>query len=197
MKLGLYGIERAVVCLLGLAGSAAAIEADPTPAQIQAALDRGKQAAALHQSPDTFYTRFGERDGLHPSGFLITKLGGLAVMAAHMALRGLDPSAADVDRVVQAPTMLVSMTIFGDRPAFAVNSYVTLDQGGSVIKPYTVRADGQAMRSQAWPDSPKFQARVVAAFKYIDFDPTARTTITVFPAGGGAVSFPLHFEVIE
>ncbi len=197
MKSGAHRIERVVMCLLVLASPAAAIEVDPTPAQIQAAIDRGQQAAAVHQAPDRFYTRFGDYDGLHPSGFLITKLGGLSLMATHMALRGLEPSAAEIDQIMEAPTMLISTTIVGDRPAFAANSYVALEQGGRVIKPLTVRADGHARRSQTWPASPQFQATVVAMFRYIDFDPKARTTITVFPASGGAVSFSLNFGDIE
>lgn len=197
MKFGAHRIERVVMCLLAFTSPAAAIEVDPTPAHIQAALDRGRQAAALHQAPDRFYARFGDHDGLHPGGFLITKLGGLSLMATHMALRGLEPSAADIDQVVEAPTMLVSATIVGDQPGFADNSYVALEQGGNVIKPLTVRADGHARRSQVWPASPRFQATVVAMFRYLDFDPKARTTITVFPASGGVVSFSLHFGDIE
>ena len=185
------------VGLLGAARSAAAIEVDPVPAQIQAALDRGKQAAILQQSPDRFYARFGALDGLHPNGFLITKLGGLSVMATHMALRGLEPSTADIAQVTDSPTMLISATILGDSPAFARDSYMTLDQGRRVIKPLTVRADGQATRSQTVPEAPKFQAKVVATFSYAEFDPKAQTTITVFPASGGRINFRLNFADIE
>ncbi len=173
------------------------MEVYPAQAQIQAALDRGTKAAAQHQPPETFYTRFGGADELHTGGFLITKLGGLSVMATHMALRGLEPSAADVAQVVEAPTMLVNTVIFGDSPSFAMNSYMVLDQGGKIIKPVTVRVDGQASRSAVWPKSPKFQAKVVAAFGYTDFDPRAQTILTVFPATGGEVRFSLDFGQIE
>jgi len=84
--------------------------------------------------------------------------------------------------------MLVSTVIFEDSPSFAVNSYMVLDQGGRVVKPVTVRVDGQASRSQAWPESPKFRAKVVATFRYVDFDPNAPTMIIVFPATGGEES---------
>ena len=66
-----------------------AIEAQPPPEQVRAALEAGKAMAQQGGSPDSFYVRFGAEDDLHPSGFLITKLGGLSVMATHMALRGL------------------------------------------------------------------------------------------------------------
>lgn len=114
-------------------------------------------------------------------------------MATHMALRGLEPSEADIAQVLEAPTMLVSTVIFGHLPTFAVDSYMVLDQGGKSIKPVTVRFDGQAHRSAAWPDPPRFKAKVVASFNYSDFDPNAATTITVFPANGGEVSFMLDF----
>jgi hypothetical protein len=144
-----------------------------------------------------FYARFGSSDALHPGGFLVTKLGGLSVMATHMALRGLEPSAADIAQVTEAQTMQVNMTILGDSPSLAVNSYMVLDQGGRVVTPATVRVDGQAGRSSTWPKSPKFQAKVVAAFRYSDFDPNAQTTITVFPASGGEVRFVLNFAEID
>lgn len=173
-----------------------AIVAQPSSAQIRAALDKGKAAAEQHSPPDAFYVRFGAQDELHPAGFLITKLGALSVMATHMALRGLEPSDADVTQVLEASTMLVSVLIFGDHPRFAVDSYLVLDQGGKTIKPVTVRFDAQANRSAAWPDSPRFKAKVVASFNYADFDPSAKTTVTVYPANGGEVRFDLNFDQI-
>ena len=64
-----------------------AIEGQPGPEQVQAALDAGKAAAKDGRAPDSFYVRFGASDELHPGGLLITKLGALSVMARHMALR--------------------------------------------------------------------------------------------------------------
>jgi hypothetical protein len=176
---------------------AAGIEPQPTDEQIRAALARGKEAAQQHSPPDTFYVRFGATDDLHPSGFLITKLGALSVMATHMALRGLDPSEGDIAQVLQTSSMLVSAVIFGHSPVFAKDSYMVLEQGGKTIKPVTVRFDGRADRSAAWPDAPRFKAKVVASFNYSDFDPNAKTTLTVFPANGGEVSFPLDFAQMK
>jgi hypothetical protein len=175
----------------------AAIEVQPVQAQVQLALDRGKEAAARRQALETFYARFGSNDDVHPGGFLVTKLGGLSVLATHMALRGLEPSVADIAQVTEASTMLVTAIIYGDSPSLGVNSYLALDQGGRVVKPVTVRADGQARRNKTWPESPKFHAKVVAAFRYTDFDPHAQTTITVFPASGGEIHFPLNFAEID
>ncbi|MBI3357614.1 MAG: hypothetical protein HY038_12780 [Nitrospirae bacterium] len=175
----------------------AAIDAQPTAEQIRAALDRGNEAAQQHNPPDIFHVRFGGTDDMHPRGFLVTKLGSLSVMATHMALRGLEPSPADIAQVLEAPTMLISTIIFGNVPSFAVDSYMVLDQGGKTIKPVTMRFDGQANRSAAWPDSPRFKAKVVASFNYADFDPMAKTAITVFPANGGEVSFLLDFAQIK
>lgn len=174
-----------------------AIDVQPSQEQIRAALDRGADAAKQHSSPDSFYTRFGATDELHPSGFLVTKLAGLSVMATHMALRGLQPNEADVTQVLDGKTMLVSATIFGNMPNFAVDSYMVFDQAGKTIKPVTVRFDGQANRSAAWPDTPRFKAKVVASFAYGDFDPMAPTTITIFPANGGEVAFSVDFSQIK
>ena len=174
--------------------TAYAIDVHPTAAQIQAALDQGNEAAQQGSPPDTFYVRFGAIDELHPSGFLITKLGGLSVMSTHMALRGIQPSETDVTQVLEGQTMLVSTVIFGSVPNFAVDSYLVFDQGGKIIKPLTIRFDGFANRSAAWPESPRFKAKVIASFNYADFDPNAKTTITVFPANGGESSFSLDFS---
>lgn len=190
-------LGQTVTGLLSFVGLAAAIEVSPTPTQIQLALDRGKQAAAQQRSPETLYTRFGNADPAQPEGFLLTKLGGLSVLAAHMALRGLEPSTADVAHVIEASSMLVSAMIVGERPDFAVNSYMVLDQEGRTIKPLTVRADGQADRWATWPEPQKFHAKIVATFRYNDFDPNARTTIMIFPAGGGEVRVLVDFAHIE
>jgi hypothetical protein len=174
-----------------------AIEIQPSQEEIHAALDRGADAAKAHRPPDTFYTRFGATDELHPSGFLITKLAALSVMATHMGLRGVEPAEADIVQALEGKTMLVSATIFGNVPNFAVDSYMVFDQAGKTIKPVTVRFDGMASRSAAWPESPRFKAKVVASFAYADFDPTAHTTISIFPANGGEVTFPLDFAQIK
>jgi hypothetical protein len=174
-----------------------AIEIQPTKEQIRTALDKGREAAQQHSPPDAFYVRFGATDDLHPNGFLITKIGALSVMATHMALRGAQPTETDIMQVLDGKTMLVSAVIFGNLPTFAVDSYMVLDQGGHTIKPLTVRFDGQANRSAAWPESPRFKAKVVASFNYADFDPMAATTLTVFPANGGEVSFALDFAQIQ
>ena len=174
-----------------------AIEIQPSQDSIRSALDRGAEAAKQHQPPDTFYTRFGATDDLHPSGFLITKLAALSVMATHMGLRGVEPSEADIAQTLDGKTMLVSAVIFGNVGNFAVDSYMVLDQAGKTIKPVTVRFDGMASRSAAYPDPPRFKAKVVASFAYADFDPTAQTTISIFPANGGEVTFPIDFSQIK
>ena len=185
-------------CLLVFAATAvSAIEIQPSPDDIKAALTKGAEAAKEHRPPDTFYARFGAPDELHPNGFLITKLAALSVMATHMGLRGLEPSEADIAQALDGKTMLVSATIFGNVGNFAVDSYMVLDQGGKTIKPVTVRFDGMASRSAAYPDPPRFKAKVVASFAYTDFDPTAQTTISIFPANGGEVTFPIDFSQVK
>jgi len=183
--------------VLCAATGVSAIETTPSQDEIRAALDRGVEAAKEHRPPDAFYTRFGATDELHASGFLITKLAALSVMATHMGLRGVEPTEADIAQALDGKTMLVSATIFGNVPNFAVDSYMVLDQAGKTIKPVTVRFDGQASRSAAWPEPPRFKAKVVASFAYADFDPAASTTITIFPANGGEVTFPVDFSQIK
>ena len=187
----------AFCCIVFLAAAVFAIEIAPSKEEIRAALDRGAEAAKEHRPPDTFYTRFGAADELHPSGFLITKLAALSVMGTHMGLRGTEPGEADIAQVLDGKTMLVSATIFGNIGNFAVDSYMVLDQAGKTVKPVNVRFDGMASRSAAYPESPRFKAKVVASFAYADFDPTAQTTISIFPANGGEVTFPIDFSQVK
>jgi hypothetical protein len=190
-----------LLCVAALSGLphvlAHAIDVHPTAEQVQLALDRGNEAAQKQSPPDTFYVRFGTTDELHSSGFLITKLGGLSVMATHMALRGQQPSEADVTQVLEGKSLLINTVIFGNKPDFAVDSYMVLTQGGKTIKPLSVRFDGVADRTVAWPESPRFKAKVIASFNYADFDPKAKTTITVFPTNGGETSFSIDFSEIR
>ena len=196
--------QRPVLFCVGVAAlsclphvPAHAIEVHPTAKQIQIALHQGKEAAQKQMAPDSFYVRFGVTDEVQPKGFLITKMGALSVMATHMALRGLQPSQADVTQVLEGTTMLISVVIFGDTPNFAVDSYMLLDQGGKMIKPVTVRFDAKAHRTVVWPKSPPYKAKVVASFDYADFDPKAKTTISVYPATGGESSFFINFGEID
>ncbi|MCP9443449.1 MAG: hypothetical protein NNA20_12785 [Nitrospira sp.] len=181
----------------GLVVPSAAIEVQPTDEQIRAALVRGKEAARDRRPPDSLYARFGDSDEDRPSGFLMTKLGRLAVMAAHFALRGLEPEPLEIARTLEEPTMLVAVMIVGTHPSFARDSYMVLNQRGRLIKPMTVRFDGRASPNEGEADRSLFKAKVVAAFKYDEFDPLAETTITVFPPQGEAVSFVLDFSRID
>jgi hypothetical protein len=178
-------------------GQATAIELTPSAEAVDQALKRGQLAAEQRIPPDQLHTSFGSQEDLKPRGFLMTKVGSLVVLANHMALRALTPSAQDIAQVLDNKSLLVNVVIFGDRPNFAVNSYVVLEQNGRTIKPENVRFDARAERSAVWPERPAFRAKVVALFAYTDLDPRAKTKLMVFPSGGGEVSFDLDFSEIE
>ncbi|RMH07714.1 MAG: hypothetical protein D6704_04420 [Nitrospirae bacterium] len=173
-----------------------AIEVTLTPLQVEQALARGVRAAEQRLPPNRLYAWFGSEEELKPKGFLMTKMNGLTVMAAHFALRGKVPSLAETERILQEETMLVSVTLFGETPTFAKDSYMILKQGDRLIKPVKVRFDGVAHRTSIWPNSPRYQAKVIAAFRYEDFDPHAMTTLLVFPGQGGEQAFKLDFSQI-
>jgi hypothetical protein len=175
----------------------AAIELQPTPDQIRTALERGKAAAVARQPPDRLYAWFGANDELQPRGFLMTKLVGLTVMSAHFALRSEIPNETEIEQILREPTLLVSVVVFGDRPTFAVDSYMVMVQRERTIKPVKVRFDGQASRTSVWPNAPAYRAKIVGSFRYDDLDPKAPTRLSVFPGGGKEVSFDLDFSKIE
>jgi hypothetical protein len=192
----LFAIGWMCWSLLGL-GHAAAIELAPGGDVVQKALQHGQQAAEQRIPPDQLYTSFGSQEDLKPRGFLMTKVGSLTVLANHMALRALTPSEQEIAQVLDNKNLLVNVVIFGDRPNFAVNSYIVLEQNGRTIKPENVRFDARAERSAVWPQRPAYRAKVVALFAYAELDPRAKTRLMVFPSGGGEVSFDLDFAEIE
>lgn len=173
------------------------IEIQPTPGQISATVERGRAAAAQGIAPDQLHVWFGSEKDLAPRGFIMTKLGSLLVMANHLRLRALSPTEQDIAQVMANENLLVNVVLYGDRINFAADSYVVLEQAGRTVKPSTVRFDARGDRTAVWPQQPAYRAKVIAQFPYAELDPRAKTTLTVFPSGGGQVSFELDFAHIE
>ncbi len=174
-----------------------AIQPAPTPAQVDAAVQRGQEFAPQHVPPDRLFAWFGDEDELRPKGFVLSKVVGVRVMAAHFALRGQPLTESDLRQVLDSPSMIITAFIFGDHPNFAVNAYVVMEQGGKAIKPVNVRFDAAAARTSVWPKSPAYKAKVVATFNYADFDPMAATKLLIYPPSGGEVVFNLDFAQID
>src|SRR5881628_3121339 len=151
---------------------AQAIELQPSAEQIASALEHGQAAATTRTPPVELYSWFGPpsdpANEFRPRGFLMTKLSGLAVLSAHFALRAQQPNEQEIRRVLD------------DRK----------------IMPVRIRADDTADRTSVWPKSPAYRAKVVASFTYGDFDPLAKTQLSVFPRTGGELSFDLDFAAI-
>ena len=177
-----------------------AIELRPSAEQVATALERGRTAATARTPPVELYSWFGpprdDANEFRPRGFLMTKLSGLAVLSAHFALRAQQPNDQEIRRILDDQYLQVSVTLYGDRRDFAQNTFVMLVQGDSKIMPVRIRADDTADRTSAWPKSPAYRAKVVASFTYGDFDPLAKTQLSVFPRTGGELSFNLDFAAI-
>ena len=177
-----------------------AIELHPSDQQVATALERGRTAATARTPPVELYSWFGpprdDANEFRPRGFLMTKLSGLAVLSAHFALRAQQPNDQEIRRILDDQYLQVSVTLYGDRRDFAQNTFVMLVQGDRKIMPVRIRADDTADRTSAWPKSPAYRAKVVASFTYGDFDPLAKTQLSVFPRTGGELSFDLDFAAI-
>ncbi len=167
-----------------------AIELHPSAQQVATALERGQTAATARTPPVELYSWFGpprdDANEFRPRGFLMTKLSGLAVLSAHFALRAQQPNDQEIRRILDDQYLQVSVTLYGDRRDFAQNTFVMLVQGDRKI----------IDRTSAWPKSPAYRAKVVASFTYGDFDPLAKTQLSVFPRTGGEISFDLDFAAI-
>ena len=103
-----------------------AIEVRPTPAQIQAALEKGKATAEARKPPDRLYEWFGSFEEFEPRVFLMTKVSGLAVLSTHFALRSESPSNQDIQRILDERDVLISVMIWGDSPRFAMDGWIVM-----------------------------------------------------------------------
>lgn len=186
--------------IFSIASASWAIEIQPNEQQIRQALEQGRVAASARTPPVELYSWFGPpsepANAFRPRGFVMTKLSGLAVMSAHFALRSAEPTEEELQRVLADKHLQASVTLYGDRRDFARNTFIMLTQGDRKIMPAHVRSDATAERTSAWPKSPAYRAKVVASFAYGDFDPQARTQLSVFPRNGGELSFDLDFSAI-
>jgi hypothetical protein len=169
----------------------------PSQSQIVEAVERGQEGARSRNPPNALNRRFGSsEDDFQPYGFLMTKLSGIAVMSGHFALRGEQPTAQDIQRVLDEEALQVVVMIFGDSPSFAMDSYLLLKQGNRLIKPDRIRFDARASPVSQGRGEPVFRAKIVASFVYGTFDLEAPTTIKVFPGAGGEMTFDLDFSSI-
>ncbi len=196
-------LNRVFVGVVGIGGlillggvPCQAIVVNPSKKDVEEAVQRGKEAAQKKIPPSQLFWHFGDQADFQPRGFLMTKIGGLAVMATHYALRGEDPTHEAIQRVVQEKELQVIVTVFGETPTFAQESYLIMEQGGRVIKPERIRADGRATSIAQYTGNLAFRAKIVASFPYPSFEPSSLTRIKVFPGAGGEVSFSIDLALV-
>ena len=95
----------------------------PDQIQVKEALVRGMNFANHQRPPNELYWHFGATEKLAPRGFVVTEMTGLAVMAAHFALRGEQPADEEIQQVLAEESLQVVISIFGHSPGFARDSY--------------------------------------------------------------------------
>ncbi|UCE63330.1 MAG: hypothetical protein JSU59_10745 [Nitrospirota bacterium] len=193
---GLTIFQFFLALIFGWPGNSEGIVVHPSEIQIQEALQAGDAAAKGKIPSNKLYWQFGPDAELKSHGFLMTKMNGLTVMSTHFALRSEKPSKQDIEQILKASELQIVVTVFGSSPQFAVDSYMVMKQSNRLIKPRWVRSDARASRSSAWPESPAYQEKIVAAFPYDTFDPKAATAVVIFPGEGGEINFEMNFSAI-
>ena len=173
-----------------------AVQTNPDRNQIEQAVRQGIDFAQQHRPPNELYWHFGSHDHFEPHGFLVTKLSGLAVMASHYGLRGEQPTEQDIQRIVSEKDMQVVVTVFGDSPDFAWESYLLMKQNTKVVKPERIRFDAQARMVAQDQRGGVYEAKIVGLFPYSWFDPMSHTILAVFPGSGGEITFEVDFSAI-
>jgi len=189
-------IYIALVLILPSTGNAHAILPYPDKKQIDHAVKRGIDFAQQHRPPNELYWHFGSNKKFEPRGFLVTKVSGLAVMSGHYALRGEQPTDQDIQRVLGEDGLQVVVTVFGNTPDFARDSYLLLKQDDQMIKPDRVRFDARTRSVGHDQGDSVFRAKIVGLFPYGTFEPESHATLLVFPGAGGEISFDLDLSTI-
>lgn len=192
----LKSIGMAVVIIVLSTRPTYAIFQDLPSNQVDRALKRGVDFAQQHRPPNELYWHFGAIQKFEPRGFLVTKVSGLSVMAAHYALRGEQPTVQDIQQVLTEEALQVVVTVYGNSPRFAQDSYLLMKQGQHVIKPDRIRFDARAREAGFEHGSPVYQAKIIGFFPYSLFKESALTTLLVFPGAGGEIRFELDFSKI-
>jgi len=185
-----------LVLILSSTGNAHAILPHPDKKQIDHAVKRGIDFAQQHRPPSELYWHFGSTKKFEPRGFLVTKVSGLAVMSGHYALRGEQPTDQDIQRVLGEDALQVVVTVFGNTPDFARDSYLLLKQDDHMIKPDRIRFDARARSVGHDQGDSVFRAKIVGLFPYGTFEPESHATLLVFPGVGGEISFDLDLSTI-
>ena len=126
----------------------------------------------------------------------MTKVSGLAVMSGHYALRGEQPTEQDIQRILGEGALQVVVTVFGNTPDFARDSYLLFKQDDQMIKPDRIRFDARARSVGHDQRNPVFRAKIVGLFPYGTFNPESHATLLVFPAAGGEIRFDLDLSTI-
>lgn len=88
------------------------------------------------------------------------------------------------------------MTVFGNTPGFARDSYLLLKQDDQMIKPDRIRFDARARPVGHDQGGSVFRAKIVGLFPYGTFEPESRATLLVFPGAGGEIRFDLDLSTI-
>jgi hypothetical protein len=186
----------AVVLMLGTSQNTLALFQHPDRNQVEHALKRGMDFAQQHRPPNELYWHFGSTEKFESHGFLVTKISGLAVMAGHYALRGEQPTDQNIQQVLAEEALQVVVTVFGDSPGFARDSYLLMKQGQQVVKPDRIRFDARAREAGHDQGISMYRAKIVGLFPYGTFKPEAATTLLVFPGAGGVIRFELDLSTI-
>lgn len=175
---------------------ALAILLNPERKAVEHALKRGADFAQQHRPPNELYWHFGSTENFGAHGFLVTKISGLAVLAGHYALRGEQPTDQDIEQVLGEDSLQVVVTVFGNSPDFARESYLLMKQGQQVVKPNRIRFDARAREAGHIQGASIYRAKIVGLFPYETFKPEESTTLLVFPGRGGEMRFELDLSMI-
>ena len=193
---GLRGVCVAIALPLFWPFNAHAILQHPDKKQVEQALERGVVFAREHRPPNELYWHFGSTKKFEPQGFLVTKISGVAVLSGHYALRGEQPTDQDIQQVLGEDALQVVVTVFGNSPGFAQDSYLLLKQDDRMIKPDRIRFDARARAVGHDQGEPVFRAKIVGLFPYGAFDPESSAILLVFPGAGGESRFDLDLSRI-
>jgi len=127
---------------------------------------------------------FGVLEAYEESGYIGTKFYYLAFLGYLSARKYKSPERAEVQTVLSAKVLPISISTYGDKIDFAKDYHMVLKQGEKVIQPVKVKAPELAEMTARFPESPLFRATMSADFPYSEVDPKGKATIILIKDWG-------------
>ncbi|HZS12585.1 MAG TPA: hypothetical protein VFA38_10060 [Nitrospirales bacterium] len=203
-----------VILLLGLAGTASAIDVKLTMDEAKKVLAAGREPMDAANNPEdvkkllqqaSTATRVGadpEKDPCGANAVLRTKrywlesFGRQEATESKKQKREVRMPDDKIQKILDMPNLEISIQLCGDDEYFAEGAQVVLQQGGKMVKPIDVSPADKGRRNEGGTDL-AYRSRFTARFSYDSFDPNAKTKVVINLLDGKQIEFEADLSRVK